>query len=329
LKQVVLIIACVVAFIGMLVLGGISPIEAAQTLFTGSLGSPRAISGSLKETTPLLLAGLGVFFALRAGLFNIGIEGQFLLGGFASALVALAVPGPAGLLLAMVAGIAAGALWALPAGWIRAYRNGHEVITTIMLNSVAVALTDLLVAGPARAANQTGATTATIPTSGRLPALLNSPPWSVSSGLLLGLILCGVMAWWMKRRVAGYELQAVGANPSAAEFAGINVRKVRLNAMLISGAIGGLGGAIQTLAFEGRFYQGFSPGYGFDSLGVALLAGSNALLVVPMSLLFGVLSKGGTSLLILGVPKGLTNLVAGLVILISATIRYRRQAQDA
>jgi simple sugar transport system permease protein len=162
----------------------------------------------------------------------------------------------------------------------------------------------------------------------RLPDLLSRPPLVISSGIVVGLVLVLGVQFWMRRRVAGYELQLVGANPTAARFAGVDVKQVTVRAMLASGAFGGLAGAVQTLAFEGRFYQGFSPGYGFDSLGVALLAGGNALVLIPMSALFGMLSKGGTSLLILGVPKGFTGVITGLVILVSAAIRYRKAAQN-
>jgi general nucleoside transport system permease protein len=119
-------------------------------------------------------------------------------------------------------------------------------------------------------------------------------------------------------------LQAVGANSRAAEFAGIDQRKTMLLAMLASGAIAGIAGAVQVLAFEGRFYSGFSPGYGFDALGVALLAGNNALGILPAALLFGILAKGGTALQIEGVPKGITTVVLGFLILISAAVRYRQ-----
>ena len=137
------------------------------------------------------------------------------------------------------------------------------------------------------------------------------------------------IAIWLKKTVAGYELQAVGANRIAARFAGISPQKVTVVAMSISGALGGLAGAIQVLAYEGRFYDGFSPGYGFDALGVALLAGNSAYAVLPSSFLFGVLSKGGTALQIDGIPKGITTVVLGMLILIAAAIRYRKVSKDA
>lgn len=302
-----------------------SPVGTAGTLVSGAFGTPNAISGTLRETTPLLFAGLAVFLALRAGLFNIGAEGQLVVGAAATAAVALKIPGIVGILLGMVAGMVAGALWAWPAGAIRAYRNGHEVITTIMLNRVAVLATDWLVGsqGPMRDPTTGGTTTAVLPAATRLPSL-TKPPLAVSSGLLVGLVIAGALWWWLGRTVAGYELRATGANPTAARFAGVDPKRTMVRAMLASGALAGLGGAVQVLAFEGRFYQGFSPGYGFDALGVALLAGNSALLTIPAALLFGALSQGGTRLGITGVPKEITGVVLGVVILIAGALRYRK-----
>jgi ABC-type uncharacterized transport system permease subunit len=312
--------------IGILVLSKVSPIEAAKALFVGSLGSPQAIGGTLRETTPLLIAGLAVYFGLSAGLFNIGVEGQLTVGALTCAVVALKFPGFAGISLGMVAGTLAGALWAFPAGWIKAYRNGHEVITTIMLNSVAVFLTSYLAAGPFKSPQEEEPTTSTLSNSSHLGNLLSAGSLQVNLGLFLGMVAVLIVAFWMKKTVAGYELKAVGANPTAAKFAGVDARRVILKAMILSGGIAGLAGAIQVLAYEYRFYEGFSPGYGFDALGVALLAGKSALGVIPASLLFGILAKGGTSLQIDGVPKGITTVVLGLLILIAAAIRYRKVA---
>lgn len=302
----------------------VAPLKALETLLQQSLGSPRALGGTLKETTPLLIAGLAVFLALRAGLFNIGVEGQLLVGALACTVVVLRLPNAFGVILGVPAGMAAGALWALPAGWIKAYRGGHEVITTIMLNSVAGLLTTALVAGPLKAPGQESTTTASVPEALMLPAVFSGEEWSVSVALVLGVLLTAALAWWLRRSVSGYELQAVGANATAAETAGVSSRRVTTLAMVASGALGGLAGALQVLAYEGRFYAGFSPGYGFDALGVALLAGASAWGVLPAALLFGVLAKGGTAVQILGVPKGITGVVLGLLILVFAAVRYRR-----
>lgn len=303
---------------------GKSPAEALRVLLQGSLGTPAARSGTLKELTPLLFASIGVFFALRAGLFNIGIEGQFLMGALTSCAVALKVTGPGGMVLALGAGAFAGALWALPAGLIKAFRNGHEVITTIMFNNIATAFAAWAASGPLKAPDAGSPTSANIDPSTWIGF------WTVggvriSHGIWIGILLVAGMWAWLRFRVAGYEFRCVGENATAAKYAGVNVPQQIMRAMLVSGAAGGLGGAIQVLSYEHRFYDGFSPGYGFDSLGVALLAGSQAWLLLPASALFGILAQGGTRLDIMGVPKGITVLVLGLVILVAAAIRYRRE----
>jgi len=307
-----------------LVLAKVSPLEAGQTLVQGSLGSAAALTGTLRETTPLLIAGLAVFIALRAGLFNIGVEGQLTIGAFCCSVVALRLPGFLGIVVGLIAGMAGGALWALPAGWIKAYRNGHEVITTIMLNSVAVFLTTYLAAGPFKAPNQQEPSTEVLSDGSHLPVLLSIRALHINVGLVLGLMAVAVCTVWLSKTVSGFRFQATGANPVAARFAGVETKPTVMRAMLLSGALAGFGGAVQVCAYEFRFYEGFSPGYGFDALGVALLAGNSAVGVVPASLLFGILAKGGTALQIDGVPKGITVVVLGLLILIAAAIRYRK-----
>lgn len=304
---------------------GVSPAVAGAKLLQGSLGSKGAVSGTLREFTPLLLAGIAVFLALKAGLFNIGVEGQLVMGAMAAAFVALRIPGPGGMILAILAGATVGAFWALPAGLIKAYRGGHEVITTIMLNNVAGFLTTALVAGPLKDPVQESTTTARLAAGSMLPNLIEALPLKVNVTVVLGLALVVALGLWIKRSTAGFELCLAGANPRTASLAGVDTRRTTVWAMAASGAIGGLAGAVQVLAYEGRFYAGFSSGYGFDALGVALLAGGAAIALVPSALLFGILAKGGTSIQILGVPKGITGVVLGLLILVFAAIRYRRE----
>ena len=323
-RIVALITGALAILAGALLVAHESPLVCIQTLIHGSLGSPVAFAGTLRETTPLLIAGLAVFIGLRAGLFNIGVEGQLLCGAAACAFVAIHIPTFFGMILGILFGMLAGALWALPAALIKAYRNGHEVITTIMLNNVALYLTSALVSGPMKDKTQQDTSTPSLAAATRMPWIYNHAPVQVNFALVIGVVVAVAMAIWLKKTVAGYELQAVGANPTAAKFAGISTARVTMTAMCVSGAIGGLAGAVQVVAYEGRFYADFSPGYGFDALGVALLAGSNAFAVLPTSLLFGILSKGGTSLQVDGVPKGITTVVLGFLILIAAVIRYRK-----
>jgi len=307
--------------LGAIWLAGASPAAVAKDLLQGSFGDPAHISRTLIKTTPLLIAGIAVFIGLRAGLFNIGVEGQLVVGALACAVVAIRLPGATGAFLGAAAGMIAGGLWALPAAVIKAYRGGHEVITTIMLNSVAGFLTVYLTAGPLKAPGEDHPTTADVST--RLPGLTFGD-LSLNYGLFAALALVFALAYFLRRRVAGYELEAVGANPVAAEFAGIDRRRVVLMAMASSGAVAGLAGVVQVLAFEGRFFPDISAGIGFDALGVALLAGGSPFGLLPSALGFGALTTGGTQLAIDGIPKGITQVVLGILIVVAAALRYRK-----
>jgi ABC-type uncharacterized transport system permease subunit len=322
-----LILASVLIVVGALLLAGAPPGHTLWDLIRSSLGNARAITGTLREVTPLLISGLAVFLALRAGLFNIGVEGQFTVGALTCAVVSLRVPGLPGVLVGLVAGMAAGGLWALPAGLIKAHKGGHEVITTIMLNNVAGLLTAALVSGVFKDPKEESPTTSTLASTSFLPDVIHVGELQISSGLLIGILVTIGLWIWLKRSVSGYELQAVGANPTAARFAGVNHQRVLVKAMTWSGALGGLAGAVQVLAFEHRFYPNLSSGYGFDALGVALIGGATPLGLLPSSFLFGVLNKGGTSIQVLDqVPKGITSVIMGLLIIIAAAIRYRKTA---
>lgn len=303
---------------------GVSPTDALARLWDSAFGNSLKFSTTLKETTPLLLAGLAVYIALRAGLFNIGVEGQITIGALCAAAVALAVPNAFGALLAALAGSVGGALWALPAGWIKAYRGGHEVISTIMLNNIASGLTLALVAGPFKDPAQEGTTSREIVSAARVPDLLRFGDLQVSAVLPIALVILAALAIWLKRTVAGFELRLSGENPRAAQVAGVDVKATVCRAMMASGALAGLTGAFLVLAYEHRFFQGISSGYGFDALGVAMLAGSQPLIMLGSALLFGVLNKGSASLQLLGIPKGITWIVLGLLIVCFAAVRYRR-----
>lgn len=324
-KQAVLALSAFNAVCILLLLVGVMPHDALLELLRGSMGTKNAWNETLKQTTPLLLAGLAVFVALRAGLFNIGAEGQLLVGALSATAVALQLPGFGGTMLAILAGAVSGALWAVPAGLIRAYRNGHEVITTIMFNNIAAALAVAMVTGPLKDSGGIGTSTSVVQQSTWLPSLYSNPPFRFNIVLPIAVAILGLAAFWFKRTVGGYELSATGANPRAAEVAGVPTKRVMVRAMAVSGALAGLAGSFQVLAYEHNFFVGFSSGYGFDALGVALLAGNSPWGVLPSSFLFGVLAKGTSSLQSLGVPKGLSGILLGTLIIVFAAYRYRRE----
>ncbi|MCU0315210.1 MAG: ABC transporter permease [Fimbriimonadaceae bacterium] len=315
--------------VAILVLVKAVPLETFSGMVTGALGTPGGWRGTLREMTPLLILGAAVFLALKAGLFNIGADGQYTVGALAGVATALAVPGPLGMVLALGAGCLAGALWALPAGLIKAYKGGHEVITTIMMNNIARFLTVALVAGPLRNPAQESATTKILAKESQLPILIQDGPFRLNIALFLGLGIVIGVGIWLRTTVSGYELMATGANKRAAEASGVSVAQTLVKAMTASGLLAGLAGAVHVLAYENRFYADFSPGFGFDALGVALLAASNPFLLIPAALLFGAISQGTSAISILGVPKGLSGVLLGLTILVFAVFRYRKETPHA
>lgn len=326
-RLLILVAAAVGILIGVIVVSGVNPSEALADFWQATFGTPTNIARTVRETTPLLIAGLAVFIALKAGLFNIGVEGQLTIGAMCCTLVALAIPGPAGIVLGLAAGMAGGALWALPAGLIKAYRGGHEVISTIMLNQIAAGLTLALLAGPIKAPGQQSTTTANLTDNTLIPNFIDQGRLEYNWVSVVAILLILGAAVVIAKTVFGYELRLTGDNPRAAEFAGVDVKKMLVRAMSISGAFGGLAGATLVLAYEHRFYDGISSGYGFDALGVALLAGGSPIGIIPSALLFGMLAKGSTALQLLGIPKGVTFMVLGLLVIVFAAIRYRRLAR--
>jgi ABC-type uncharacterized transport system permease subunit len=322
-RTALLLVAGVGLILALVLLSGADIAEVGVALLRGTVGTPAAVEGTLRETTPLLITGCAAYLALQAGLFNLGVEGQFVVGAFTTALVCLLLPGPMGVMAAVCASAAAGAFWALPAALIKAYRGGHEVITGIMLNAVAAFVTTALVAGAFRDPGAQTTTTASLGSGSLLPNLFANATFTVNSAIMVGLALVLMLAWWLLCTVAGFEVRAAGKNENAARLAGIFPKRVVVSTLVASGAIAGFAGAIQVVGYEGRFYSGFSAGYGFTALGVALLAGKNPLGILPAALFFGILSKSAAPLQIVGVPKGLTLVVVGVAIVVFAAFKQR------
>lgn len=304
-----------------------TPFSAFAALFSGAFGSPSAWANTLARTTPILLTGLAVAIALRAGLLNIGAEGQMAVGGLAAAVAGWGLrflPAPLLLPLSLAAGMAAGAAWAFLPAFLKATRGAHEVITAILLNYVAQNTTRYLATVPLKEANQPAPQTPLV--GAVLPRL--SASYEVHAGLLLGIAAIFLVAWALRRTVWGYETRAVGAGPGAAEAAGVNVAGVQVNAFLCSGALAGLAGASVVLGTFGRFPADFyGAGYGFDGLSVALLAGGSPLAVLPAALLMGALGAGADAMdFAVGTPKQIVQVVqAILLVAVAARIVVRRE----
>ena len=322
LIQVLAVVTGLTAGAVLIWMTGGDPILAYGGLWEGSFGRTASISETLIWATPYILAGLAVGLAFRGGLFNIGAEGQLSVGALVSAWVGFGVQGvpwPLHLLLALVAGALAGSAWAGFAGVLKARTGAHEVITTIMLNYVALLGTGYLLSGLLKDPSPfvVVAQTPKVLESARIPALL--PDLRVHWGLILALVL-SVASWWLLfRSTIGFAIRTVGLNPSAARYAGISIGGTVVMTMALSGALAGLAGAIEVLGVNYYHTPGFSSGYGFDSIAVALLGKSHPLGVIPAALLFGALRAGATRMQFVSqIPIDIISVVQGIILLLVA-----------
>ena len=270
--------------------------EAYAGLFEGAFGSVGAISETLTAATPLILAGLAVAIGFRAGLFNIGAEGQMLIGGMSALMVGFSFEGlplVIHLPLAIIAGIVGGAIWGGFPGWLRAKTGAHEVITTIMLNWIAIRLVEWALKTPfIQAEGRTDPISKSVLDSAFLPKLFGSQ-YRVHFGIILALLVAWFAYWLLFKSTIGYEFRAVGYNPDGARYAGISVTRTYVMVMAVAGAMAGIAGANQVLGVLHRGSPGFSGAIGFDAIALALLGRSHPFGVVLAGLLFGALRAGG------------------------------------
>ncbi len=331
-----IIFAMVVASIALLIIKK-NPLEAYGAMFSFSFGRLDSIATILYKATPLIFAGIAVAIGFRANLFNIGVEGQYLIGAFCAAWVGSAVKGLPGFIhlpLVVLSAMAGGALWALVPIWLKIKRGVHEVITTIMLNSTAFYVVHYFISGPlmdrtqvigAGGAGSTRIRMADILATGRVPTLQQSleaigihlpAHISVNWFLFAGLLTAVGMWYLLWKTPFGMELRAVGHNPKAAETAGIRPNAVMFRAFLLSGAVAGLIGLSDLLGYFGFLDIDFPRGYGFTGIAVALVGKNGALGVVLASLLFAFLSRGGMGLQVIArVPMETYYILQGLIIL--------------
>jgi simple sugar transport system permease protein len=315
------LLAVLVAFVvgGVLILvTGHEPITAYRAMLEGAFSGKRAIAETLIYTAPLLLGGLAFAVAYRASLFNIGIEGQLVVGGLAAGIVGawdLGLPTALHLPLALLAAAAAGGLWGAIPGALRAWTGAHEVITTIMLNYLAFRLVNYTIQKLGKwlpVDNQFQATNKALPTA-RLPIILEGT--RLHAGILIGLA-AAVLLWYLMFRTAfGFKLRTVGLSRGAADYAGISWRGIFVLAMLLSGVLAGLAGAGEALGLHGRHYAN-PPGYGFTAIAVGLVGRNHPLAIIPSALLFGALSAGAPAMQAeAAVSKEIVLVLQGLVIL--------------
>lgn len=316
------------------------PITAYGAVLEGALGGPKAIANTLNAATPLIFTGLAVSFGFRAGLFNIGANGQFLMGAFFAAIIGstVGIPFPIALLLAVAAGTIGGAFWGLIPGVLKAWRGAHEVVVTIMLNSTAYLLLGLLASQVFKDPTATFPRTAPVSPEAILPIILADT--RLHGGILLALLTAVVIWFLLFKTTLGFEIRTVGANASAARYAGIRPGIITVLTMSISGALAGMGGAVEILGVTKSYPAEYIVNYGFDGIAVALLGRAHPIGVVGGALLFGVMRAGAGSMQrATDIPVDIISIVQGVILLFIAAqvilqrllpaVRSRRGGQAA
>jgi len=296
-----------------------------QQLFTTgeTAGLLRAIypfTESLVTATPYIFAGLAVALGFRCGLFNIGAEGQLLIGALCSAFVGYSIKGLPAIIhlpLAILAGAAGGAVWGMIPGYLKARFGAHEVVNTIMMNWIAFRLSDWLLNGPMKASGFRPVTP-NVEATAELPRFFPDPI-RLNWGFILALVMAYALYWFLFKTTLGFEIRSVGANPDAAKYAGMNIIRNFVLVMALSGGLAGMAGSAQVLGVDHWVGAGFSAGYGFDAIALALLGKSHPAGVVVAALLFGFLRSGATRMQsIASVPIDIISIIQGLVIIFIA-----------
>lgn len=314
-------IPVVVAFlVGAVVLlvTGHNPITVYGLLLSEAFSTPSRINATLTATTPLLFTAVAAAFAYRAGMFSVGAEGSFRIGGLTAAVIgsSLVAPGPLVIVAAILGGVIAGGVTALVPALLRARWNVDEVVTTLMFNFIAAGLASWLVQTYFLAPGQANASTRYVADEAQLAPLF--PPGQLSSGIIIALAVLVGYALWMRHSALGYEFRVVGVAPRFAVAQGIRVRTVILTAIVGAGVIGGLGGSVYTLGLMHRYTSGFSAGFGFTGIAIALLARFNPWGILVGSILFGALNAAGATIqLFINIPIQLIDILEGTVMVLA------------
>ena len=323
LQALLALTAALLISTAVIALAGANPLVALRALADGAFGSPEGWSEVGVRTCPLLLAGLAVAIAFRAGIWNIGAEGQLVIGALAVAWLgthAGALPAWIALPLVLAGAALGGALWASIAGLLRMTRHVDEVISTIMLNFVAVGLVGYLVHGPLMETAGNYPQTDAVAAAARLSRLIGG--YRVHAGLLIAVAAAGLSYLLLFRTVLGFEMRAAGLNRVAAHLAGLDITRALLGAMAISGALAGLAGGIEVSALTFRLYDQFSPGYGFTAIAVALLGRLHPAGIAVAAVFFAALDTGSTAM------QSRAGVSSVLVSVIQATVVFSLIAVD-
>lgn len=321
-ERTLTILVPIISVLLALVVGGIviaclgkNPIQGYALLFSGSLGTPQKIASSLVSACPLIFTALAAAFAYRCGVFNLGGEGQFIMGAV-SAIVFLLVTGIEGVLgtvLAILVGTVVGALWAALPGIMKITRGLNEMITSIMLNYVATLFMGFIYTNAFR----DGGNPQT-PSVADSVMLAKIPGFRIHTGVILAIVLGLVVAYVISKTSFGFKIRAVGLNPLASKVNGFNVKFLVMAAFVISGAIAGMGGAVELLGKQYRLMSGFGSGFGFDGVAIALIAQLNPLASLIVAIFFGALTTGASSMQVgIMVPTAIVEIIRALIIIFS------------
>lgn len=320
----------------MLVFLGANPLQAYRSLIEGAVGSPNAVADTIVKATPLLLVALGICIAFRGGMINIGGEGQLVVGAVTSTLIGLSFPDAPGWLIipaAALVGFAGGAFWGSIAGILKARFNVNEILSTIMLNQIAVQGMNFLLRGPMIDPVQLKAASR-IPQTARLAQVFDLPrlvPTRLHLGALIAVAVAFLVYIFLWRTVVGYRIRATGLNPDASRYAGIPVKRFLVLSMLLSGGLIGLAGAIQVYGVHHRMFTdgsatGFTGSAGFNGIVVALFGQLHPLGAIPASFLFGALLVGANKLQrAMQVPAAFLTGLNGLVVVFVVGSEYWRR----
>ncbi|MBI9050380.1 MAG: ABC transporter permease [Anaerolineaceae bacterium] len=311
-----------------------------QALFNGSIGDPAAIvralgSGdnleirkafnpfleSMVASTPYIFAGLAVALGFRAGVFNIGVEGQIFIGAITGTFIGYSITGLPAIIhipLTLLAGAAGGAIWGFIPGWLKAKTGGHEVINTIMMNYIAFRLSDWLLNGPMMRPDSFNPISPSIADSAKFPVFFGEPT-RFHMGFFVALLVAWLVYWFLFKTTWGFDLRTVGANPNAAKYAGMNVTKNTILAMVLSGSLAGMAGINEVMGVNHNLAMAFSSGYGFDSIALALLGNNHPVGVVLSAILFGTLRNGATRMqVVANIPVDIISILQAVILMFIA-----------
>ncbi|MCO5192841.1 MAG: ABC transporter permease [Anaerolineae bacterium] len=351
----------------ILLLQGVNPLEAYSSMVTGAFGSKNGLADTLVKAVPLMLVGLGIAIAFRGGVINIGAEGQLIVGALFTTWIGVQLgeqlPGAIAIILGLVGGALAGGVWGGVSGYLKAKMDVNEILSTVMLNAIAIQIAFLLLRGPMIDPAELAAGT-NIPHSARLPKTTDMPrftdlaqmlgitggadevgiggylgeiynvlvqPSRLHSGFIFAVIMAILVYIFLWRTTIGYRIRAVGLNRHASRYAGMNVPRTIVLSMTLSGMFAGLAGAVEILGLHHRMFEptAVSAGYGFTGIVVALFGKLHPLGIIPSSILFGGLLVGGDKMQrAMQVPQVLTVAIVGLIILFVVSTDYlvrRRQ----